>query len=118
MFHLQDPDVVSLISSTLELAGPLSGFCEEPGLIFTLHAKADLRQGSPQATTTNPVAISERLEDVVPDDGIQRNQLAIATELLRRLLLIYYGERPLTEISLAACAVLDATGCRFAQQAA
>ena len=109
---------MNLISSTLELAGPLSGFCEEPGLIFTLHAKADLRQGSPQATTISPVPVGEKLEDEVPDDGIQRNQFAIATELLRRLLLIYYGERSLTEVSLAACALLGVSECRFAQQAA
>ena len=56
-----------------------------------------------------PVLIDKKLEDEAPDDGIQSNQLAIATELVRRLLLIYFGELKL--VHSRACAV----GCGWIQ---
>ena len=95
-------DIALLIASTVARAGPLSGFCEEPGLVFSLQAKAEMHQGPSQAPV--PVLVDNMLEDEVPDNGIQSNQRAIATELVRRLLLIYFGERPLKDNS-AACTI-------------
>lgn len=103
--YLQDAgmDVALLIASTVALAGPLSGFCEEPGLVFSLQARAGLHQGPSQAATR--VLDDKKLEDEVPDDGIKSNQLAIATELVRRLLLVYFGKRRMAELTSPACAV-------------
>ena len=100
--HLQgeDMDLAALIAEAVTPAGPLAGFCEEPGLTFRLQAKASLTQAPSQETASVP--LDQGLEDEIPDDGIQSNQLAIATELMRRLLLIYFGKRLLNKPSLAA----------------
>ncbi len=96
-------DVALLIASTVAQAGPLSTFCEEPGQTFSLQARAELDQGPSQAAVQ--VLHDKELEDEVPDDGIKSNQLAIATELVQRLLHIYFGERPLQELIAASSAV-------------